>query len=160
MATQLHLQLRQSAADDPADDDSNSSSNDDMTSDPQTSVSDNTAINNNRQDVHPATESEIPPVPVPKIIPTEAEKVLQEDHAESIQSTQSTAQSDSIAIAPKSLNSFDTLGVASKYAGRALAEWAQIVTECDSFFSRRRNEGVPCDKMVETPTLGVESFRK
>lgn len=48
----------------------------------------------------------------------------------------------------------------SKYAGRALAEWAQIVSECDSFFSRRRDEGVPCDRMVETPTLGVEGFRK
>ena len=50
--------------------------------------------------------------------------------------------------------------VASKYAGRALAEWAQVVSECDSFFARRRDEGVPCDRMVETPTLGVESFRK
>ncbi|KAL4979251.1 hypothetical protein BDW66DRAFT_168948 [Aspergillus desertorum] len=48
----------------------------------------------------------------------------------------------------------------SKYAGRALAEWAQIVAECDSFFSRRRDEGVPNDRMVETPTLGVEGFRK
>ncbi|KAL4800522.1 hypothetical protein BDV19DRAFT_353191 [Aspergillus venezuelensis] len=48
----------------------------------------------------------------------------------------------------------------SKYAGRALAEWTQIVAECDSFFSRRRDEGVPCDRMVETPTLGVEGFRK
>ncbi|GAB1194684.1 hypothetical protein APSETT444_003930 [Aspergillus pseudonomiae] len=50
--------------------------------------------------------------------------------------------------------------VANKYVGRALAEWAQIVSECDSFFARRRDEGVPCDRMVETPTLGVESFRK
>lgn len=50
--------------------------------------------------------------------------------------------------------------VASKYAGRALAEWAHIVSECDSFFARRRDEGVPSDRMVETPTLGVESFRK
>ncbi|PWY92486.1 DUF1765-domain-containing protein [Aspergillus heteromorphus CBS 117.55] len=49
---------------------------------------------------------------------------------------------------------------ASKYAGRALAEWAQIVSECDSFFARRRDEGVPCDRLVETPTLGVEGFRK
>jgi hypothetical protein len=49
---------------------------------------------------------------------------------------------------------------ASKYAGRALAEWAQVVAECDSFFARRRDEGVPSDRMVETPTLGVESFRK
>ncbi|PKY08153.1 DUF1765-domain-containing protein [Aspergillus campestris IBT 28561] len=53
----------------------------------------------------------------------------------------------------------DTI-VASKYAGRGLAEWAQIVSECDSFFARRRDEGVPCDRYVETPTLGVESFRK
>ncbi|KAJ5155593.1 hypothetical protein N7492_008396 [Penicillium capsulatum] len=50
--------------------------------------------------------------------------------------------------------------VASKYAGRALAEWAHIVSECDSFFARRRDEGVPSDRAVETPTLGVESFRK
>lgn len=50
--------------------------------------------------------------------------------------------------------------VASKYAGRALAEWAHIVSECDSFFARRRDEGVPTDRMVETPSLGVESFRK
>lgn len=50
--------------------------------------------------------------------------------------------------------------VASKHVGRALSEWALIVIECDSFFARRRDEGVPCDRMVETPTLGVESFRK
>ncbi|CAG7924658.1 unnamed protein product [Penicillium olsonii] len=50
--------------------------------------------------------------------------------------------------------------LSSKYAGRALAEWAHIVSECDSFFARRRDEGVPTDHMVETPTLGVESFRK
>lgn len=50
--------------------------------------------------------------------------------------------------------------VSSKCAGRALAEWAQVVSECDSFFARRRDEGVPCDRLVETPTLGVESFRK
>lgn len=50
--------------------------------------------------------------------------------------------------------------VPSKYAGRALAEWAHIVSECDSFFARRRDEGVPADRMVETPTLGVETFRK
>jgi hypothetical protein len=50
--------------------------------------------------------------------------------------------------------------VASKYAGRALAEWGQVVSECDSFFERRRDEGVPSDRLVETPTLGVDSFRK
>ena len=48
----------------------------------------------------------------------------------------------------------------SRYAGRALAEWSLVVNECQNFFERRRNEGVPCNKMVETPTLGVESFRR
>ncbi|KAK4981571.1 hypothetical protein LTR66_009880 [Elasticomyces elasticus] len=48
----------------------------------------------------------------------------------------------------------------SRYAGRALAEWTIIVGECQSFFDRRRGEGVPRNKLVETPTLGVEVFRK
>lgn len=48
----------------------------------------------------------------------------------------------------------------SKYAGRALAEWSDIITEYQNFFERRRNEGVPTSSKVETPTLGVESFRK
>ncbi|KAI2840569.1 hypothetical protein CBS11852_6100 [Aspergillus niger] len=69
--------------------------------------------------------------------------------------TESEKQSNDLDI---SLAMSDKLA-ASKYAGRALAEWAQIVSECDSFFARRRDEGVPCDRMVETPTLGVESFR-
>jgi len=50
--------------------------------------------------------------------------------------------------------------VASKYAGRALAEWQHVVSECDSFFERRRDEGVPSDQQVETPMLSIESFRK
>lgn len=54
-------------------------------------------------------------------------------------------------------------GVARKrvsYTGRALAEWALIVGECHSFFERRRNEGVPDNKSVETPTLSVEIFKR
>ncbi len=47
----------------------------------------------------------------------------------------------------------------AKYSGRALAEWALIVTECQNFFERRKEEGVPSNRLVETPTLGVESFR-
>jgi hypothetical protein len=47
----------------------------------------------------------------------------------------------------------------ARYAGRALAEWAQIVGECQGFFERRKDEGVPFNRLVETPTLGVESFR-
>ena len=50
--------------------------------------------------------------------------------------------------------------VRAKYAGRALAEWALIVGECNNFHDRRRSEGVPCLKWVEVPTLGVEGFRK
>jgi len=48
----------------------------------------------------------------------------------------------------------------AKYAGRALAEWALIVQECNNFVDRRRMEGVPSLKWVEVPTLGVEGFRK
>ncbi|KAF4553653.1 Hypothetical protein D9617_6g093840 [Elsinoe fawcettii] len=48
----------------------------------------------------------------------------------------------------------------SAYVGRALAEWTIVVGECQAFFERRRMEGVPEDKAVETPTLGVELFRK
>ncbi|KAF2139324.1 uncharacterized protein K452DRAFT_75290 [Aplosporella prunicola CBS 121167] len=48
----------------------------------------------------------------------------------------------------------------SKYAGRALGEWQIVVGECQSFFDRRKNEGVPNNKCVETPTLGVEVFRR
>lgn len=48
----------------------------------------------------------------------------------------------------------------SRYAGRALAEWTWVVNECQNFFERRRNEGVQSNKQVETPTLGVETFRK
>lgn len=48
----------------------------------------------------------------------------------------------------------------SVYSGRALAEWAQVVSECNSFTERRRDEGVGqlCD--VEVPQLEVEGFRK
>lgn len=47
----------------------------------------------------------------------------------------------------------------AKYAGRSLAEWSQLVSECQGFFERRFQEGVPNLKLVEVPTLGVESFR-
>lgn len=49
---------------------------------------------------------------------------------------------------------------AARYSGRAFAEWTLVVNECQNFFERRRNEGVPTNALVETPTLGVESFRK
>jgi hypothetical protein len=46
------------------------------------------------------------------------------------------------------------------YAGRALAEWTFISHECQNFFDRRKNEGVPSNRLVETPTLAVEAFRR
>ena len=46
------------------------------------------------------------------------------------------------------------------YAGRALAEWAQVVFECNSFIDRRRDEGVEDIGAVEVPMLGVEGFRR
>ena len=48
----------------------------------------------------------------------------------------------------------------SKYAGRALAEWALLNLECKNFVERRKAEGVPTHHMTETPTLGVEPFRR
>ncbi|EXJ80628.1 hypothetical protein A1O3_06912 [Capronia epimyces CBS 606.96] len=47
----------------------------------------------------------------------------------------------------------------ARYSGRALAEWCQVRNECRSFYGRRKQEGVPRDHLVETPTLGVETFR-
>ncbi|MCJ1396889.1 hypothetical protein MMC11_000079 [Xylographa trunciseda] len=48
----------------------------------------------------------------------------------------------------------------SRYSGRALAEWALLVAECQNFFERRKYEGIPGLKRVETPTLGVDPFRR
>ncbi|OAG40195.1 hypothetical protein AYO21_05673 [Fonsecaea monophora] len=47
----------------------------------------------------------------------------------------------------------------ARYSGRSLAEWNQVLNECRSFYGRRKQEGVPRDSLVETPTLGVENFR-
>ncbi|KAI9738052.1 MAG: hypothetical protein M1818_005480 [Claussenomyces sp. TS43310] len=47
-----------------------------------------------------------------------------------------------------------------KYAGRALAEWALIIMECNNFIERRKAEGVPALRFLEVPTLGVEGFKK
>ncbi|KAF2198506.1 DUF1765-domain-containing protein [Delitschia confertaspora ATCC 74209] len=50
--------------------------------------------------------------------------------------------------------------MSARYAGRALAEWTLIAHECQNFFERRKTEGVPSNKLVETPTLAVEAFRR
>lgn len=46
------------------------------------------------------------------------------------------------------------------YSGRALAEWGQVIWECNNFVDRRRDEGVPGLHEVEVPMLGVDTFRK
>lgn len=54
-------------------------------------------------------------------------------------------------------------GLAAKnvaYCGRALAEWSQVIWECNCFADRRCDEGVPGLGEVEVPILGVDSFRK
>ncbi|MCJ1473842.1 hypothetical protein MMC13_002494 [Lambiella insularis] len=48
----------------------------------------------------------------------------------------------------------------SKYSGRALAEWSLLILECQNFFERRKYEGVPGLKRVETPNLEVDTFRR
>ncbi|KAI4196742.1 MAG: hypothetical protein LQ346_003165 [Caloplaca aetnensis] len=48
----------------------------------------------------------------------------------------------------------------SKYAGRALAEWDLLIDEYRDFSKRRLVEGVPNGPLVETPTLGIETFRR
>ena len=53
-----------------------------------------------------------------------------------------------------------TAAISSRYAGRALAEWTFVSHEYQNFFDRRKNEGVPSNKQVETPTLAVETFRR
>jgi hypothetical protein len=54
----------------------------------------------------------------------------------------------------------DDAAISSTYAGRALAEWTFVSHECQNFFDRRKNEGVPTNRQVETPTLNVEAFRR
>ncbi|KAL9081034.1 MAG: hypothetical protein Q9157_000350 [Trypethelium eluteriae] len=66
------------------------------------------------------------------------------------------------ANAPTQFRTLEPKGEAkasSRYAGRALAEWALIVGECQAFVERRKNEGVPLEK-VEVPSLGIETFKR
>lgn len=70
-------------------------------------------------------------------------------------------QTKGINIAPvNSVQPSRSSAMPSRYAGRALAEWTLIAHECQNFFERRKNEGVPSNRLVETPTLAVEAFRR
>ncbi|TLD22886.1 hypothetical protein PspLS_07678 [Pyricularia sp. CBS 133598] len=53
-----------------------------------------------------------------------------------------------------------TRKLTSRYAGRALAEWSLVVSECNSFVDRRRDEGVLGLRDVEVPILAAEGLRR
>lgn len=71
--------------------------------------------------------------------------------------------------APLERTTADSMGTLSKpmgisgknavYAGRSLAEWAQVVAECNHFAERRRQEGVVAMKDIEVPALIVDGFQ-
>lgn len=87
---------------------------------------------------------------LPPRLPMAAHVFLQ-SHSNNV----NTASGWTTAVEPKGANVAH-----ARYCGRALAEWTVVVGECQSFFERRKNEGVPANKLVETPTLGVEVFRR
>ena len=78
-------------------------------------------------------------------------------------SLQARQSSEQVRDRGRDLSPLEPVGVMagpSRYAGRALAEWAILIAECQTFFERRKAEGVPSYQLVETPTLGVDPFRK
>jgi len=93
---------------------------------------------------------------VPPVLPSNAQRLVNQ-----LQSFTNAVSQDSLVnkaeIKPVKPNreEFST----AKYSGRALAEWSTVIMECRSFYSRRKQEGVPRDSLVETPTMGVETFR-
>jgi hypothetical protein len=62
-------------------------------------------------------------------------------------------------IPPQPTKPQGTAAASSQYSGRALAEWMLIVNECQVFFDRRLKEGVPSNRLVETPILSFETFK-
>ena len=80
------------------------------------------------------------------------------DHPTTSSSSPSSASSSASVSASASPS--PGLSDGAKYMGRALAEWMLVVTECQIFFERRKNDGVPGDAWVETPMLGVDWVRR
>lgn len=86
----------------------------------------------------------------PPKLPLAAQTFLREEAPESLE-----ASLDELALQEK-----PGPVIGEKYLGRALSEWGLVVNECQNFFDRRKSEGVSSDALVETPTLGVDWFRK
>ena len=101
---------------------------------------------------------------VAPLLPTNAQKIMDLRRTSEESSGSSTRSGDQKAkprrhgeIRPKKPQGREV--ETSKYSGRALAEWAHVLMECRNFYLRRKQEGVPRDGLVETPVLGVETFR-
>jgi hypothetical protein len=68
--------------------------------------------------------------------------------------------SDGKSIEVKGIEPIGEAKASATYSGRSLAEWMLVVSECQSFFDRRKSEGVPGNRWVETPSLGVQDFKR
>ncbi|CAK7270135.1 hypothetical protein SEPCBS57363_003950 [Sporothrix epigloea] len=69
------------------------------------------------------------------------------------------ADRDCVTVQPAEPKGRDAM-LRATYSGRALAEWGLVVSECNAFIDRRREDGVYGLKDVEVPTLGVEGMRR
>lgn len=102
---------------------------------------------------------------LPPRLPNLATKILQahrlptEDEAAN-SSNEGEGEVDGLDSFPESSEIAAEMPIGSKYVGRALAEWALIVLECQNFFERRAVEGVRQTHNVETPVLGMDAFRR
>lgn len=104
-------------------------------------------------DLHPVTKPPPPPMRLlPPRLPLAAQQFLQQTSAIAGAVEAATFMR---AVEPKGVSR-----ARARYCGRALAEWNVVVGECQAFFDRRRLEGAPDNKAVETPALGVEAFRR
>ena len=99
---------------------------------------------------HPATKPMPPMRLFPPRLPPPAQQYLQSR----------SNKNYSVEGAMKAVEPRGESASRARYSGRALAEWTIVVGECHNFFERRKNEGAPSNKHVETPALGVEVFKR
>jgi len=98
------------------------------------------------------------------LLPANAQRIVEQhrlssESGESMRSAGGASATRSRMPEVKPLKPKDGEISTARYSGRALAEWSQVLTECRNFYTRRKQEGVPRDTLVETPTIGVETFR-
>ncbi|KAF2432328.1 DUF1765-domain-containing protein [Tothia fuscella] len=118
--------------------------------------------------LNPRYQSRGPLRITPPRLPAPAQELLQASrpvsaHSSSTPSVSSanlTNGSEEKSLEVKGIQPVGSTEMSATYSGRSLAEWALVVGECKSFFERRKDEGVPSNRWVETPTLGVEIYKK